>query len=63
MDATDWDLEMAKNIPRQENKSDCGVFACSLAECLSRGGELEFAQKDVGSLRRRMVLNIVEKEL
>jgi sentrin-specific protease 1 len=62
MNTTDWDLETAKNIP-QENTSDCGVFTCSFAECLSRGGEFDFAQKDIQSLRRRMVHNIVEKEL
>jgi sentrin-specific protease 1 len=63
MDMSDWEIEAPKDIPQQENMSDCGVFACTFADRLSRGSLLDLSQQDMRLLRRRMVLNILNKRL
>jgi len=52
-----------KDIPTQENGSDCGVFACKFAEYLSRDAKLTFKQKDMDYYRDRMVYEIVKQDL
>lgn len=41
---TDWTLEMVKDIPRQNNGSDCGMFTCKYAEYISRKAKINFSQ-------------------
>ena len=60
---TEWTTSLEKDIPRQENGSDCGVFTCKFAEYLSRDSELSFKQKDMDYYRDRMVYEIVKQEL
>lgn len=52
-----------QTIPQQNNGYDCGVFACMFAEAASRRGQFVFTQKDMPSLRKRMVYEILTKNL
>ncbi|KAG0263783.1 SUMO1 sentrin specific peptidase 1 [Actinomortierella ambigua] len=59
-----WENECPKNIPRQQNGFDCGVFTCSFIESKSRGEDtFDFSQADMSYLRQKMVLDIVNKML
>jgi Ulp1 family protease len=62
-DTSGWTTEAPKDIPRQGNMSDCGAFTCTFAERLSRSESFNFSQQDMVPIRRRMVLNIVNKTI
>ncbi|KAI8880025.1 cysteine proteinase [Backusella circina FSU 941] len=62
-DYTEWELMILKNVPQQQNSSDCGVFICTFAERLAREGEMNFRQKDMPVLRQGMVLDILNKQV
>ncbi|KAL7312151.1 hypothetical protein PS15m_007950 [Mucor circinelloides] len=62
-DTSDWKKLTPKDIPRQGNMSDCGAFACTFAERLSRRATFNFAQQDMETIRRRMALNIFNKTI
>jgi Ulp1 family protease len=61
LDVSDWKKDTPKGIPQQKNMSDCGVFACTFAERLSREHHFDFSQPDMETIRRRMALNIYNK--
>lgn len=63
LDISGWKCETPKNIPRQGNMSDCGAFTCTFAERLSRNEPFNFSQQDMVPIRRRMVLNILNKAI
>ncbi|KAL0078941.1 hypothetical protein J3Q64DRAFT_1809071 [Phycomyces blakesleeanus] len=63
LDMSEWTSSAPKDIPHQENMSDCGVFTCTFAERLSRNHEMDFSQKDMNLIRRRMVLDISRKHI
>ena len=44
LDTSGFQLNMRKDIPTQENGSDCGMFTCKFAEYLSRDAEITFSQ-------------------
>lgn len=46
------------DIPRQNNGSDCGVFACTYAEYITRNAKFNFSQKDMPYFRKKMVYEI-----
>ncbi|CAG5090246.1 Protein of unknown function [Cotesia congregata] len=49
-------LDNPKNIPRQYNSYDCGVFACMYAEAVCQGKEIfDFTQKDMKNCRQKIV--------
>jgi sentrin-specific protease 1 len=54
---------IVKNIPQQNNSSDCGMFACKFSEYLSRRANITFAQADMPYFRKRMIYEIVKKDL
>ena len=60
---TKFNLTHMDNIPKQTNSSDCGVFACKYAECISRGAGMNFTQDDMSSIRKNMVHEILHKKL
>lgn len=62
-DLSEWKLAAPKDIPEQLNGCDCGVFACKYAEYLSRGAKFDFDQRDIPYFRRRMVYEILSKNL
>ncbi|KAF9934327.1 SUMO1 sentrin specific peptidase 1 [Linnemannia zychae] len=60
----DWENDCPKDIPRQRNGYDCGVFTCTFMEFKSRGVEtFEFSQDEMPYLRKKLVLNIINKSL
>lgn len=63
IDTSDWNLECVEDIPQQMNGSDCGMFACKYADYISRRSKITFTQKDMPYFRRRMVYEIVTKQL
>ncbi|KAG1652694.1 Sentrin-specific protease 1 [Nymphon striatum] len=62
-DTSVWSLICPKDIPQQMNGSDCGMFACIYAEYITREAEITFTQEDMPYFRRRMVYEILTKEL
>ena len=63
LNRSEWSTESLRNIPTQENGSDCGVFTCKFAEYLSRDAKLTFKQKDMKYFRERMIYEIVKQDL
>lgn len=59
-DTSGFEMENVKDIPRQMNGSDCGVFTLKYAEYLSRNASITFTQDDMPYFRRRMVYEIVK---
>ena len=51
------------NTPRQTNSWDCGVFMCKTADLYAQDACLDFGQDDMGYFRRRMAIEIHNKEL
>jgi sentrin-specific protease 1 len=59
-----WDLVRTTNdTPRQLNGYDCGVFATFCAHYLSAGVNPSFSQADIPHLRRRMIIDILNKKI
>lgn len=58
-----YDLIGISECPNQQNGFDCGVFACTAADYLARGKDLEYSQADMPHLRRRMCWEILHGEL
>ncbi|KAJ1911708.1 hypothetical protein IWQ60_010016 [Tieghemiomyces parasiticus] len=57
---TDW---CPKDIPRQQNGYDCGVFTCIFAEYCSRAEPFDFDQTHMADLRQRMMYEIATGQL
>ena len=53
MELRNWKLCTKVDIPKQRNGSDCGVFMCQFADCISRDKVFEFDQKDMQYFRQR----------
>lgn len=62
-DKSGWKLENVRDIPQQMNGGNCGVFACTFAEFVTRYANITFTHKDMIYLRRKMVLEILNGEL
>ncbi|KAI5950982.1 hypothetical protein KGF54_004056 [Candida jiufengensis] len=45
--------------PQQQNGSDCGVFTCTAAKYISKDEDLNYSQKDMKLIRRRMVYEMI----
>ena len=44
LDTSGYEKVNVKNIPKQMNGSDCGMFACKFAEYISRNAAISFTQ-------------------
>ncbi|XP_031572675.1 sentrin-specific protease 1-like [Actinia tenebrosa] len=62
-DSIGWTLSCPKDIPEQLNGCDCGVFACTYAEFITRDAKLTFNQHHMPYFRRRMVYEILKMKL
>lgn len=62
-DTSDFILENIKKIPQQMNGSDCGMFACTFAEFLTRNAKITFSQEHMPYLRKKMIVEIITGEL
>ncbi|XP_043288414.1 sentrin-specific protease 1-like [Venturia canescens] len=51
-DSSKWSIVIKKDIPRQTNNFDCGVFVCSFAEYEAAGREIDFCQNDMAAKRQ-----------
>ncbi|KAJ1643703.1 hypothetical protein LPJ64_004554 [Coemansia asiatica] len=63
LDASEWSMVCAKDIPRQKNGYDCGVFAITFAEYLARDAPLVFSQSHCPTLRRKIIYEIASGAL
>ncbi|CAG9771880.1 unnamed protein product [Ceutorhynchus assimilis] len=59
----DFKLENRNDIPQQMNGSDCGMFACTFAEFLTRDAQISFKQEDMPYMRKKMVVEIMTGQL
>ncbi len=50
-------------IPQQQNAYDCGVFACTYAEHITRNASFSFEQKNMPYFRLKMRYEILTGEL
>ena len=62
-DTSGFELENVKDIPRQMNGSDCGMFTLKYSEYLSRNASITFTQEDMPYYRSRMVYEIVTNKI
>ena len=62
-DTSGFKLQNVKDIPRQMNGSDCGMFTLKYAEYLSRNASITFTQEDMPYFRRRIVYEIVNNKV
>jgi sentrin-specific protease 1 len=60
---SDWKRLTPKDIPRQQNSSDCGVFTCMFARYYTKNEPFSFKQDDMPQIRKKMVCEIIEKRL
>ena len=58
-----WDIEVVKDIPKQNNGVDCGVFVCQYAKCLANGSEFNFQQSDIPEIRKQMKRQLLSGSL
>lgn len=66
LDDENWrllDQYHTEGIPRQQNCSDCGVFACTYAEYLTRQAKLNFSQEHMPYFRKKMIYELVTKRI
>ncbi|XP_043288814.1 sentrin-specific protease 1-like [Venturia canescens] len=54
-DKSEWIVAMKKDIPRQQNGYDCGVFICQYAKYEVAKREMNFSQKDIPQIRIKMM--------
>ncbi len=62
-DTSGFSMENVKDIPKQMNGSDCGMFTLKYSEYLSRNASITFTQEDMPYYRRRMVYEIVTNKI
>ncbi|VVB01534.1 unnamed protein product [Arabis nemorensis] len=59
IDVRSWGCEFVKNLPRQHNGYDCGMFMLKYIDFYSRGLSLDFSQKDMPYFRLRTAKEIL----
>ncbi|XP_039564422.1 sentrin-specific protease 1 isoform X1 [Passer montanus] len=64
-DTNGWALlsKKSQEIPQQMNGSDCGMFACRYAECISKDKPINFTQQHMPYFRKRMAWEILHRKL
>uniref|UniRef100_A0A8C8SAQ1 SUMO specific peptidase 1 n=1 Tax=Pelusios castaneus TaxID=367368 RepID=A0A8C8SAQ1_9SAUR len=64
-DANGWLLlsKKSQEIPQQMNGSDCGMFACKYADCITKDRPINFTQQHMPYFRKRMVWEILHHKL
>ena len=61
--AASWTCKFEKNIPRQYNSSDCGVFMCMFADYICQRKMVDFNHTDMVYFRKRMIINILRSNI
>lgn len=62
-DLSGWVNYGSPNTPQQENNYDCGVFTMNFLECVARGSDFHFRQRDMPYLRQKMIFEIGKASL
>ncbi|KAH6922318.1 hypothetical protein HPB50_013100 [Hyalomma asiaticum] len=62
LDWENWTLKIM-DVPQQQNGSDCGMFTCQYAECISRDAPISFGQQDMAYFRKRVVYEILHQTI
>lgn len=63
LDLSRWKNTIIKNIPLQENGSDCGVFMLVYAEYISANKVFDFNQQNMKSFRTKITYEILKKKI
>ncbi|KAK9826046.1 hypothetical protein WJX74_007714 [Apatococcus lobatus] len=66
VDTSGWPIRHMtdeEEIPQQFNGSDCGVFALEFAERQSRNAAMDFQQRDMDVLRKRVVIDLLAEHV
>jgi len=61
IDLSDWTDYTPSDIPHQRNGYDCGVFMCKYADYVSKNQGFTFGQNQMQYFRKRLVLDILNK--
>lgn len=64
-DTNGWQLfsKKSQEIPQQMNGSDCGMFACKYADCITKDRPINFTQQHMPYFRKRMAWEILHRKL
>ncbi|XP_074836153.1 sentrin-specific protease 1 isoform X2 [Carettochelys insculpta] len=64
-DGNGWRLlsKKSQEIPQQMNGSDCGMFACKYADCITKDRPINFTQQHMPYFRKRMAWEILHRKL
>ncbi|NXD88467.1 SENP1 protease, partial [Halcyon senegalensis] len=64
-DTNGWSLlsKRSQEIPQQMNGSDCGMFACKYADCITKDKPINFTQQHMPYFRKRMAWEILHRKL
>ncbi|XP_058512085.1 sentrin-specific protease 1 isoform X2 [Ochotona princeps] len=64
-DTNGWQLfsKRSQEIPQQMNGSDCGMFACKYADCITKDRPINFTQQHMPYFRKRMAWEILHRKL
>ena len=54
-----WTYNFMKNIPYQNNGSDCGVFVCQFMNYISKNKDFDFTQDDISYFRVLMGVELI----
>ncbi|KAL9250793.1 Ubiquitin-like-specific protease ESD4-like protein [Drosera capensis] len=60
IDVSSWSYDYIKDLPHQENGSDCGMFMIKYTDFYSRGLGLLFSQENMPYFRRRTAKEILQ---
>ncbi|KAK2510720.1 Senp1 [Columba guinea] len=65
LDTNGWSLlsKKSQEIPQQMNGSDCGMFACKYADCITKDKPINFTQQHMPYFRKRMAWEILHRKL
>ncbi|NXN98509.1 SENP1 protease, partial [Rhinopomastus cyanomelas] len=65
LDTNGWLLlsKRSQEIPQQMNGSDCGMFACKYADCITKDKPINFTQQHMPYFRKRMAWEILHRKL
>ena len=63
LNTDEWNLTNIRNLPQQQNGSDCGMFALKYADYGAQDAEINFSQSDMPYFRRRMMFEILQSAI
>lgn len=58
-----WTVSFDEKIPQQTNENDCGVFVLEYSRCLALTKPLQFSQKDIPNIRKRIYKELCDCKL